>query len=299
MDAKLFEVLGKFAGLAGISLGIVLVIFRAVLKNIPAVSKTASYNLLRQLLYLTFIVAIVGIAAWFFASRVNHRITGHVLQKDSREPLAEADIVLSGRTETAKSDDHGNFYITLVDEPLPATPVPLYVSKHGYKVYEVGVVMGQNIEAELSPTPVLTASFSELPVPSDKLPVANPPDQHPSTTPTQHEVKPPTDSQKILFTTERYQTDQVASGVCKDFGAWATLCSPDRPKGWTIADQKFELTGDRAGCAYAQCEPLGTPTETKACYQFRTQGHDEECGHSGNTGIHYSQGALTVTWKHQ
>lgn len=297
MDPKLFETLGKFAGLAGISLGVVLIIFRAILKkNLP--DAKANYSLLQQLMYLTFVIGVIGIAAWFFSSRANHRITGHVLERDSREPIDAADIVLSGRTETAKSDDHGNFYITLVDEPLPATPVPLYVSKHGYKVYEVGVVMGQNIEAELSPTPVLTASSTQ-PVDPGKGTSTNPPHDEHSTTPTEHEATSPTDSQRILVSTERYQTDQVASGACKDFGAWATLCSPDRPKGWTIAEQKFELTGDRAGCAYAQCEPLGTPTDTKVCYRFRTQGHDEECGHSGNTGIHYSQGALTVTWRHQ
>jgi hypothetical protein len=33
MDAKLFEVLGKYGGLAGVSVGFVLLIFRAVLKR--------------------------------------------------------------------------------------------------------------------------------------------------------------------------------------------------------------------------------------------------------------------------
>jgi hypothetical protein len=298
MDAKLFEVLGKFAGLAGISFGVVLIIFRAILKKNLKDDK-ANYSLLQQLMYLTFAIGVIGIAAWFFSSRANHRITGHVLEKDSREPIDSADIVLSGRTETAKSDDHGNFYITLVDEPLPATPVPLYVSKKGYKVYEVGVVMGQNIEAELSQTPVLTA-VSKPPVdPSNGMTTNPPPDHHPVTTASEHEATSPTDSQRLLVTTEVYRSDQVGSGACKDFGAWATLCSPDKPKGWTIAEQKFELMGDRAGCAYAECQPLGSPTESKVCYRFRTQGHDEECGHSGNTGIHYSQGAVTVTWRHQ
>jgi hypothetical protein len=40
---------------------------------------------------------------------------------------------------------------------------------------------------------------------------------------------------------------------------------------------------------------LGTIAATKACYRASTQGHDEECGLSGKTGIHYSQGVLTVT----
>jgi hypothetical protein len=108
---------------------------------------------------------------------------------------------------------------------------------------------------------------------------------------------PPT--KPLVNTTEVYWSDDTASGACKDFGAWATVCSPDKPEGWTIVTQVFELTGDRAGCAYAECSTVSAPTPTKACYHFRTQGHDEECGHSGNTGIHYSKGKLTVVWAHR
>lgn len=101
----------------------------------------------------------------------------------------------------------------------------------------------------------------------------------------------------LVNTTEVYWSDEAASGHCKDFGGWASVCSADKPEGWTIVSQVFELTGDRAGCAYAKCEPVSV-TPTKACYHFSTQGHDEECGHSGNTGIHYSKGKLTVVWAH-
>lgn len=100
-----------------------------------------------------------------------------------------------------------------------------------------------------------------------------------------------------ITTTETYYSDNAASGACKDLGAWASVCSPDKPAGWTITYQHFDLSGDRAGCQYAVCEPEGTITDTKVCYHFRTQGHDEECGHSGNTGIHYSKGVLTVVWR--
>ena len=102
----------------------------------------------------------------------------------------------------------------------------------------------------------------------------------------------------LVNETQVYLSDEAASGACKDYGAWTSVCSADKPEGWTIVSQVFELTGDRAGCAYAQCGPT-TITSTKACYHFSTQGHDEECGHSGNTGIHYSRGKLTVVWAHR
>jgi hypothetical protein len=95
----------------------------------------------------------------------------------------------------------------------------------------------------------------------------------------------------LVNTTEVYWSDNAASGHCKDFGEFASVCSSDKPDGWSIVSQIFELTGDRAGCAYAVCEPVSVTT-TKACYRFKTQGHDEECGHSGNTGIHYLKGKI-------
>lgn len=101
-----------------------------------------------------------------------------------------------------------------------------------------------------------------------------------------------------VVVTETYKSDNAASGACKDYGAWASVCSPDKPEGWTIVSYHFDLTGDRAGCQYAKCDVASPPTPTKICYHFQTQGHDEECGHSGNTGIHYSTGVLTVVWQH-
>jgi hypothetical protein len=92
-------------------------------------------------------------------------------------------------------------------------------------------------------------------------------------------------------------SDNAASGDCGNFGQWNTVCSRDKPEGWTIVSAVFELTGDRAGCAWAECAPV-TETATRVCWHFRTQGHSEECGHSGNTGIHYSKGKLTIVWAH-
>jgi hypothetical protein len=305
MDLKLFETLGKIAGLAGISYGVLLVIFLAILKkNLPDPKNT--YSLVRQLMYLTFAIGVIGIIAWFFSARAARQISGHVMEKDTKDPLVGADVFFSGRPESTKTDQNGNFYLTLVEQPkLPDGAVAqLWISMKGYQKYEVGVVAGQNIEIDLSPASPAVALAAVNPgkeVPTspkgdDHSSTINPP---PLTDPKTSEATSPTDSNRILVTTETYQSDQVASGACKDFGAWATLCTPDKPKGWTIAEEHFQLTGDRAGCAYAQCEAIGTPTETKACYRFRTQGHDEECGRAGNTGIHYSQGLLTVTWKHQ
>jgi hypothetical protein len=277
MDAKLFETLGQYAGIAGFGIGLILVLFRAILGKITiAANSKQAYLLIRQMMLFTFLIGVLGIVAWYLSRQIIHQVTGHILEKDTLKPLDGAAIIFSGRPESARSDQNGNFDVHLISEPLPAGVTPLYVSKDGYKVAEVGVTMGQNIEVVLVPT-------------------SRTPDSSASA---DHDASSPTDSQKVIVSTEVYRSDQVASGSCSAFGAFATLCTADKPAGWTIAEQHFILVGDRAGCAYGECLPLGSPTATKACYRFRTQGHDEECGHSGNTGIHYSQGVLTATWKH-
>lgn len=263
MDAKLIEVFGRFAGLAGLGLGVFLLIFRAILKKdiFPKLNTTQAYRLLTQLMYLTFILAVIGILVWQFGKK-SHTITGHVTDASTRDPISDAEITLSGRPESGRTDGAGNFSLPIVAEPIPSGPVHLFIAKKSYGPFDRQVYLGQNLEAELTPVKVAVDPPREI---------------------TQEEV---------------YASDDIASGHCKDFGAWATLCTPDKPKDWVIVSQHFELTGDRAGCAFAECDPVGIPTGSKVCYHFRTQGHDEECGHSGNTGIHYSKGVLRVVWKH-
>lgn len=103
---------------------------------------------------------------------------------------------------------------------------------------------------------------------------------------------------QLVATPETYRSDELPSGSCKDFSGWYSLCSSDKPEGWTIVSQVFQLTGDRSCSGWARCE-MTTNVSTKVCYRFQMQGHDEECGHSGNTGIHYSRGQLDVVWQHR
>ncbi len=205
MDEKLFEVLGKYAGLAGISVGLVLLIFRQILKTInPKLDNNQAYSLLRQLIYLTFFIGALGIASWVF-----------VHQKDNPGNVPD--------------NRAGNG---------PVRPGP-------------------------------------------------------------HQEPAPAPAPQIVIEPEKiYTSNELASGACKDFGGWATLCTPDKPPGWTIVSAHFDLTGDRAGCQYAHCNPDPNNSDTKVCYSFNTQGHDEQCSHPGNTGIQYSRGVLKVVWKH-
>jgi hypothetical protein len=72
MDINLVRIFGQVAGLAGLSLGMVLLLFREVIrKNVfSALTREHSFQLLRLVLMLAWSLAIVGIGAWAYARTV-------------------------------------------------------------------------------------------------------------------------------------------------------------------------------------------------------------------------------------
>ena len=68
MDATLLKNLGEVAGLGGLSVGAVIVVFReAIRKNIfPKLNARDAYRTIRLIVTLTFSVAVTGIAAWAY-----------------------------------------------------------------------------------------------------------------------------------------------------------------------------------------------------------------------------------------
>jgi hypothetical protein len=71
MDDQALNIFGKVAGLGGLSLGIVLLLFREVIrKNIfPKLQPDAAYLLLRLITIAVWSIALTGIAAWAYVSR--------------------------------------------------------------------------------------------------------------------------------------------------------------------------------------------------------------------------------------
>src|ERR1700690_1966938 len=133
-EPKLFKVLGKYAGLAGFCIGLVLLVFLAILKKKDFNGPNQTYSIVKQLMYLTFAIGVIGIVAWFFTQRQGpvHAITGRVADSTSQMGIPDAEIILSGRPESAHSDGAGNFNLPLVGV-LPQGIVHLYISKSGYK----------------------------------------------------------------------------------------------------------------------------------------------------------------------
>ena len=70
MVIPILKVVGTIAGIGGIAVGVLLIIFRDIIrKNIfPNLTKIQAYKLLRLIVILCFIVAILGITCWTFVT---------------------------------------------------------------------------------------------------------------------------------------------------------------------------------------------------------------------------------------
>jgi len=70
LEEQVLQVTGKVAGIGGLALGIFLLLFREVIrKNIfPTLSDEEAYKLIRQFMYLTFCLALFGLASWTYIS---------------------------------------------------------------------------------------------------------------------------------------------------------------------------------------------------------------------------------------
>ncbi len=68
MDIALFEELGKIAGLAGVSIGAVIVIFRQIIakKIFPNLTRQQAFSLLKLIVILVWSIGVLGIGSWTY-----------------------------------------------------------------------------------------------------------------------------------------------------------------------------------------------------------------------------------------
>lgn len=76
MDLKIVEAAGKIAGLGGLAMAVFLLLFMAVIKNTRLFSRMTAeqtFKIVRQFLYLTFVIAALGLGAWVYARAADTR----------------------------------------------------------------------------------------------------------------------------------------------------------------------------------------------------------------------------------
>jgi hypothetical protein len=66
MDTELIRLAGSIAGIGGLAIGALLLIFRDVIRKeiFPSLTREHAYRIVRLLIVLTFLIALAGIAAW-------------------------------------------------------------------------------------------------------------------------------------------------------------------------------------------------------------------------------------------
>jgi tetratricopeptide (TPR) repeat protein len=66
MDPAILRTVGEIAGIGGISLGVVLILFRDVIRKsiFPMLGVSEAYRLLRLIIILAFLIGVLGLAAW-------------------------------------------------------------------------------------------------------------------------------------------------------------------------------------------------------------------------------------------
>ncbi len=158
MELRILETVGKIAGIAGLSLGTFLLLFREVIRRniFPKLTPDKAYSLIQQFMYLTFSIAALGLFAWVYVSTTSAArpisggidaekpsspkkltLSGTVTDAKTNNPIGQAEIAVVGAGVPAVSDDNGNFHLDL-DGIIPANPTPVHmrVSKHGYRTLD-------------------------------------------------------------------------------------------------------------------------------------------------------------------
>ncbi|WP_417590630.1 hypothetical protein [Owenweeksia hongkongensis] len=126
MNIEALENLGKIAGIAGISIGALVLIFGSVIrKNIfPGLTKEQGYTVIRMMIIGACVLALVGIAAWIYvdvqknqrdkeAVLVSKYITGHVKDAEGK-PVVSAEVEVAQYPEAFdRTDGSGKFAVRL------------------------------------------------------------------------------------------------------------------------------------------------------------------------------------------
>jgi hypothetical protein len=158
MDAGIFKTLGETAGLAGLAIGLILLLYREIVrKNVfSALSQRDAYRLLRVLAVLSWSVAIIGIASWAWSTSIERQrqdalqvansatqpegapvVAGTIVDQVTNLAIREATVAVDGESSTSTSDDTGNFRIVLTAKH--SGRVRLLITKIGYQKVDQSV----------------------------------------------------------------------------------------------------------------------------------------------------------------
>lgn len=119
LEAELIKSVGQIAGVGGIALGVMLFLFRDIIRKnlISKLTKTDSYKILRLIIILVWIVTIFGIYAWVWGSKdaKTQLITVQLTVLDHKGNLVSNANVFSPFGILKNESDH---FVLMLDRPI-------------------------------------------------------------------------------------------------------------------------------------------------------------------------------------
>lgn len=108
MKAETIEIIAQVAGIGGIAVGGMVLIFRDVIRRniFPMLTKKHSFELIRLIVILSFLMALAGIGAWLISTQFAPRSDSSGL---SSLPLIRQQVVLAARAQIQKAESAAEF----------------------------------------------------------------------------------------------------------------------------------------------------------------------------------------------
>jgi len=112
---SLFTAVGQTAGVGGIALGVLLIIFRDVIRRniFPSLAPTHAYRIIRLVIVLTFSIAVLSIAAWVLMSVRDRGLASQAFRMPGRA-LVKLEYPTDGQ------DVERNVSVTALTQNLPS-----------------------------------------------------------------------------------------------------------------------------------------------------------------------------------
>jgi hypothetical protein len=155
MDVQILQTLGATAGLAGLAVGMILLLYRELLRKkiFPRLSQKDAYRLLRNIALLSWSVAMAGIICWGWSQAITHPdgsddvssgskgpvvVAGTAVDQMTNAGVADVRISIPAQGLSVTSEDNGNFRIVFPRKP--ADRVRLSARKRGYEEVDESVM---------------------------------------------------------------------------------------------------------------------------------------------------------------
>ncbi len=141
MEAEILEALGQVAGIGGIALGVLLLVFRDILRKaiFPKLTRERAYRLLRWIVVSVWSVAVLGVGAWTW-TEVQCGGAERIVTRGAKSPIVTCTrgrVIINigrdaaeGRTETDTGNPAG------IETQGPQSPV--VVGTEGDVKIEIG-----------------------------------------------------------------------------------------------------------------------------------------------------------------